>query len=464
MSVEDRLYPLLPKFQAMPDWVQSGVAGLYRLVPSRWRLGKSYHNFRKLIVQSMDWSEDEAREYQLQQLRKVLIHAGNYCPYYQSTFARAAFRPEEVRTFEDLGKCPLLEKSEIQQHLQAMVSTQEPASQRLYMTTGGSTGVPVGFFLHKGISRPKEQAFLESMWERAGYYDGARVAVIRGQVTSAKAAGKIIYRERIRRWLVLSSYHLTLERWPEYLAALEEYRPELLHVYPSAALQIAEYLEKTGRTWQLPLRALLCGSEQLTMPQKRLLEQVFRCRVYRWYGHSERAALAGEGTTSELFYFFPQYGLVEFGPPNEEGLREVIATSFHNLVMPLIRYRTGDMVELAPPDARREFPWPAVVRVAGRGQEFLVSKTGRRISLTAINMHGTIFDDLLAVQFYQEQPGVSEFRYVPAAGFSDVRLPRIERELKQKLGDDFQISFARVEEVEKTASGKHRWLVSKLKQ
>src|SRR4051812_29982222 len=140
MSVEDRLYPLLPKFQSLPDWVQSGVAGLYRMVPSRWRIGKAYHDFRSLINQSMEWSEEELRDYQTQQLRKVLVHAGNYCPYYQSKFAKAAFRPEELRTPEDLTKCPLLEKSEIQQHLREMVSTEEPNSRRLYMTTGGSTG------------------------------------------------------------------------------------------------------------------------------------------------------------------------------------------------------------------------------------------------------------------------------------------------------------------------------------
>src|SRR6185436_6763838 len=103
----------------------------------------------------------------------------------------------------------------------------------------------------------------------------------------------------------------------------------------------------------------------------------------RWYGHSERAVLAGEGRTSEMFYFWPQYGFVEFGPEDEEGLREVIGTSFHNLVMPLIRYRTGDFVRLSPANASSEFPWPAALEIAGRAHEFLVSATGRRISLTA---------------------------------------------------------------------------------
>ena len=174
--------------------------------------------------------------------------------------------------------------------------------------------------------------------------------------------------------------------------------------------------------------------------------------------------LAGEGAQSELFYFFPQYGFVEFGPPDADGLREVIGTSFHNLALPLIRYRTGDYVRLAEPNniSELEYPWPAAVEIAGREQEFLVSATGRRISLTAFNMHDSVFNDLYAVQFCQEQPGLAEFRYVAGPQFHSSRLAQIETGIRRKLGDDFQITFREVKDVEKTTGGKHRWLVSKL--
>jgi phenylacetate-CoA ligase len=302
------------------------------------------------------------------------------------------------------------------------------------------------------------------MWRRAGYFDGARVAVIRGHVTSSRAQGPIASYDATRQWLLLSSSHLTPDRLPDYLEALDRFRPDLLHAYPSAALQLAEYLEKSGQSPRLPLRALLCGSERLTIPQKRLLERVFRCRVYRWYGHAERVVLAGEGAESELFYFFPQYGFVEFGPPDEDGLQEVIGTSFHNFVTPLIRYRTGDRARLAKSDepGGREFHWPAVSDIAGREQEFLLSATGRRISLTAFNMHDAIFDHLYAVQFYQDHPGVAEFRYVAGPQFHASRLSSIEAGIRRKLGDDFQVVFRQVHEVERTPRGKHRWLVSRL--
>jgi phenylacetate-CoA ligase len=465
--------------------VQRTLGATYRHLPQSWRWGKHYPEFKRQAIQGEQWSAEQIRNYQLKELRRTLHHAASHCRYYQYIFTQARFRPESVKTLEDLRDCPFLEKSTLLERGEDLVSSAVPPKQRLYITTGGSTGVPVGFYLQKGISRPKEQAFWETIWRRGGYFDGARLAVIRGHVVSSSAEGQIATYDATRDWLMLSSYHLTEARLPEYLEAIEQFKPDVLHAYPSAALQLAEYLEKSGQAWRTPLRGLLCGSERLTLPQKRLLERVFGCRPYRWYGHSERIVLAGEGKESEMFYFVPQYGLVEFGPPDEEGLREVIGTSFHNMAMPLVRYRTGDYVRLAEdsvphgpwspvidyrrekesePSGTLEYPWPAVSEVAGREQEFLVSTSGRRISLTAFNMHDAVFDDLYAVQFYQDQPGRAEFRYLPGPRFDPSRLPQIEASMRRKLGDDFDLVLKPVTEVEKTSRGKHCWLVSRLNQ
>lgn len=460
MSVEDRLYPLLRYYEKAPSWLRNLAGSTYRMLPAPWRYGRHYPEFRRLARTLEEADPSQIREFQFEQLRLVLAEAASHCPYYRRTFEQAGFDPARLTSPDDLASCPTIEKHTLQEHLIDMTSARSTSSQRIYITTGGSTGVPVGFHLHKGISRPREQAFLETMWERAGYHDRARVAVIRGHVTSPSSAGRIAYHDAARGWLILSSYHLTDGRMPEYLDAIERYRPEFIHAYPSAALQIADYLQRHKQSWRTPVRALLCGSEQLTLNQKRLLETAFDCCVYRWYGHSERVVLAGEGRTSPLFYFFPTYGYVEFGPPDADGLREVIGTSFHNLVMPLIRYRTGDYVRLADDTAEREFPWPAVQGVVGREQEFLVGATGRRISLTAFNMHDALFDHLYAVQFYQPEPGRAEFRYIPSPRFDTAQLERIQSRIREKLGDDFSVELKAVREVEKTARGKHKWLVT----
>jgi phenylacetate-CoA ligase len=299
------------------------------------------------------------------------------------------------------------------------------------------------------------------MWNRGGFFEGARLAMLRGHVTSSRANGKISSYDATRDWLALSSYHLTLERLPQYLELLERFKPDLLYGYSSIALQLAEYLEASGQEWRLPLRGVLCGSERLTGPQQKIIERVFKARCYTWYGHTERVVLAAWGRTSPVYYFQPQYGFVEFGPPDAEGLREVIGTSFDNMAMPFIRYRTGDYVRVME-DGKKEYPWPAATEIAGREQEFVVTGTGRKISLTAVNMHDDIFDDLYAVQFFQETPGKVELRYMPGPGFSSTRLPKIEAGVRRKLGDDIELIMASVSEVEKTSRGKHKWLVSKI--
>jgi hypothetical protein len=58
---------------------------------------------------------------------------------------------------------------------------------------------------------------------------------------------------------------------------------------------------------------------------------------------------------------------------------------------------------------------------------------------------------------------VAKLRYVPGPRFHSSRLATIDRRVRQKLGDDFRVSYRAVTEVEKTARGKHRWLVSRLR-
>lgn len=462
MSVEDALYPFLSAYERLPQRAKVALGAGYRRLPQRWRLGARFDEFRTLATDVESWSESEIAAYQLQQLREVLRHAGAHSPFYARRFREAGFDPWAMSDLSELAACPYLTKSDLATHLEDMATSQSARS-RLYITTGGSTGMPVGFYLQRGVSRPKEQAFLEAQWRRGGYFEGARLVVMRGAVTSRTSEGAISSYDATRDWLMLSSYHLTERRLPEYLDEVSRFRPDVLHAYPSAALQLAELLARSGRRWPVPLRCVLAGSERLTAPQKRMLEDVFSCRVYAWYGHAERVVLAGAGRSSDLLYFWPTYGYVEFGPPDDEGLREVIGTSFHNLVLPLIRYRTGDYVRVHDPAAAgSEFSWPAVEAVEGREQEFLVTATGRRISLTAFNMHDDSFDEIYALQFFQSEPGRAELRYVAGPAFRPDRLGRIESVLRTKLGDDFEVSLRQVDEIEKTARGKGRWLVSTL--
>jgi len=461
MSLEDRLYPLLKLYEAAPQALKSLAGRVYRAIPPGLRHGSAYPRFLDEAREVESWDAETIERYQVRALRESLI-AASKAPFYARRFAESGVRPEKFESLEQLADYPLLTKQDLISQREQMLNPEFGPEHGLHITTGGSSGVPVGFDLHKGVSRPKEQAYLEAQWARRGYRVGDRVAVIRGGVTSSQASGGISFFDATRDWLVCSSYHLTPERLPEYVEELNRFQPRHLHAYPSSALMLARGMEQAGLRLDFPLTSLLCGSEKLTAGSQCELEQFFGTRVFHWYGHSERVVLAAQGRESNMLHFWPTYGFVEFGEPDAEGNCEIIGTSFHNHVMPLIRYRTGDFCK--PTLEAREFGWPAVEAVVGRDYEFLVSGTGRRISLTAINMHDRVFDGLLAVQFFQEQPGTVECRLQPGPHWQSARLEEIRAGLLAKLGDDFALSLREVGEVGKTPAGKHRWLVTTLKQ
>ncbi len=461
MSLEDTLYPLLKLYEAAPQPVKSLAGRAYRAIPAALRHGQAYARFQAEAQEVEAWDASRIREYQVAALRESLIAAGK-APFYAERFAACGLKPEKFEALEQLADYPLLTKQDLLQHREAMVNPEIGAGRRLYITTGGSSGVPVGFYLHKGVSRPKELAYLEAQWARRGYHVGDRVAVVRGGVTSSRVDGGISSFDATRNWLILSSYHLTPQRLPEYVAALNRFRPLHLHAYPSAALLLARGMEQAGLKLEFQLTSLLCGSEKLSAESQRHLEQFFGARVFHWYGHSERVVLAGQGRSSDHLHFWPTYGHVEFGEPDVDGNREIVGTSFHNHVMPLIRYRTGDYARM-PVATGNEFPWPAVEAVVGRDYEFLVSATGRRISLTAINMHDRIFDGLLAVQFHQEKQGAVECRFQAGPQWPRDREEAMRAGLLKKLGNDFTLALRQVAEVEKTSAGKHKWLVTRIK-
>ncbi|OYW31329.1 MAG: hypothetical protein B7Z47_01380, partial [Chthoniobacter sp. 12-60-6] len=54
--------------------------------------------------------------------------------------------------------------------------------------------------------------------------------------------------------------------------------------------------------------------------------------------------------------------------------------------------------------------------------------------------------------------------YVPAPSFAAGTLAQMRQALQHKLGDDFRLEFERVNDVERTPAGKHRWLITTLKE
>jgi phenylacetate-CoA ligase len=274
----------------------------------------------------------------------------------------------------------------------------------------------------------------------------------------------------IKRYLHLSSDHLEPEHMPRYIQAIKQWCPTFVHAFPSAIVPLAKWLaahpdpEITER-----IRCIQLFSENVYDYQVELLRQVFDCPVLLDYGHSERAVKAISLPGDSRYFFWPLYGkleLINFDglPVTRPGeLGEIVATGFDNKVMPLIRYRTGDLAMWSdkPNDIRPGFA--AVDRIEGRLQEFLVCKDHRLVSICTIG--AAHFEELASadrMQFEQIEPGRAVLKVLASSDLSPSAKEELARGLRSKTQGGLEVDVVRVDDIPRTVSGKHKLLVQKL--
>ena len=431
----------------------------------------AYSAYRKtyaLLQRSQRWSREEFAAYQMQALSRLLDHAYENVPYYRRVFDERGLVPGDITTLNDLELLPFLTRDDLQKNLADLKARNYPESAFEYVTTGGSTGIPVGFYYERGTSRAREWAFMKTQWDRVGYRFTDRCAVLRGYVVGSPKEGTFWKKALFGRWLIMSSHHMTEETLPAYIDRIRKFRPRFIQGYPSTAVILARYMREHDIEPFPTVKAVLCGSENLYPWQRDLLAGAFGCRVYSWYGNSEQTVLAGECEESTRYHIFPEYGIVELigrdGRPVEGpgAMGEVVATNLTNFVCPLIRYRTMDVAVAAEGQCSCGRSYPLLESVEGRLHEFIVTRDHRLISMTAVNMHSDVFDNVAQFQFYQMREGEVLMRIVKKPGYTDRDTERILRELGKKFEGDVDLTIRFVGKIPRTRRGKYRFLIQDL--
>jgi len=449
----------------LPDRAAGAAALVHRLTnPRFWR---SVARWRSFLRESQEWPEERLDGWQFARLRELVEHAGVNVPYYREMFGAIGLEPGDLRDRSALAAVPTMAKEDLQDHAEDLISRVHPEAMRSYATTGGSTGTPVGFWFDNPGSAAAERAFIGALWSRVGYREGHRTAVLRGEVVATGGPWELRPDDAQLR---VSSYHLTDEWIPGLLDRIRRFGPRFIQGYPSSLTLVARHMVDNGEPPVAGVRALLCGSENLYDWQRTLLERAFRCRPFSWYGLSERVTLAGECEHNRTLHVFPQYAITELvdaaGKPIERPgeLGEIVGTGLTNRSMPLIRYRTQDAATWADgpcPSCGR--PYRRLERIEGRLHEFIVASSGRPVSMTAINMHTGLFDNVRQFRFVQDTPGKIVLRVVPKASYGAADENRIRSELAPKLAPDIElVAIEPVDEIAPAPSGKQRFLDQRL--
>lgn len=439
-----------------PESLKKKVVSLSSYLPLEIIYGKNYIEWSKWLDVSDSWSQDRIRAFQIAKLKDTFGIAYNCTPYYRRLFKSCGFNPSEFRYLDQMEKIPYLTKQIIQENIDSMVNVHLDKKQLLYYTTGGSTGLPMG--MYKNVSdKVKEAAFVNYIWKAKGYRYNSRIAILRGAYY-----GESGLFTRVGNRMLISTYHMTEENMLDIYQAITKFRPEFLHVYPSAIYSLCKYMLE-NKLGPIPtVKCIYTASENLYPYQRESIEEAFECDVFDFYGHTEHACMAKQDSGGYLALW--QYGFTELLYGNsgdrmeDDTLAEIVATTYDNTAMPLIRYKTMDFVTHGTDDNGKVF----FKDIEGRRQDFIITSTGRKISIAAVNMHDEIFEHVLQYQFYQDDVNKCILKIVKKTGFNKEDAMNIRQEMEKKLGNDILMQMEYVDEIPRTRNGKYKFLDQRL--
>lgn len=299
-------------------------------------------------------------------LVKTLLYAQHHIPYYKELFLRLAFDPENVRQdIRYLKDLPFLTKDIIREQGARLLAHPLDTVRHHACKTGGSTGLSSVIFY--------DQA--------AADYSAAVTLYARERIGKSKYKSELHFACRfpgaiVPNWptredfkcFAMNRSNIFFSRiddvgLEEIWQTLKRRKPYLVHGHPSTIYALACYVERKygqGKAFAV----FESSGELLETYQRAAIARNLNCKVIDRYGLAELGVMAyevnpGAGGLQVLdSEGWPESCLVDGA---EQGEHELVFTGFRNNLMPLIRYRTGDLAKVETgPDGFR------LVDVVGR--------------------------------------------------------------------------------------------------
>lgn len=443
---------LISRIKTVVERLPASVGRPLAYVPFPLRLGRAYSQSRRSIDQFENADESLRPTHHLDGLVRLLKAAVEEVDFYRSFYARKGFSPDDIRTWADWEKVPVVTKADLQGvPLEARTAR---GGKGMKVNTGGTSGQPLEFYLD-GQAFAREWAHMHYLWKARGY---------RPQHLKLTFRGKHFDRAQVLRYNAVHNEYVVNANAPmtevveAVLALPRSTVVRWLHGYPSLVAEFAHALGRRSAAEHAGLRArlfgVLLGSEYPAPAYRTVIEEVLSSNVVSWYGHSEMAVLARE-TARGIYESLPTYGYAEALESEQDGSYRLVCTSLHNNVHPFIRYDTGDLIEPVSSHGGS-----LAFRITeGRTGDFIHDRSGRRHSLTAIifGRHHAAFDRLQHLQVREDAPGRIALVLTPREPAPDLAALRAGFDL-----DDLDIdwSLELVDAPIRTALGKIRLKIS----
>jgi phenylacetate-CoA ligase len=408
---------------------------------------------------------EEVHADQWQRLQRLLTHAVAQCDYYGTLFRQQGLAVEDIRSWDDFRRIPLLTKDDIRTNRDRMVDRTMARSLLIPKKTSGSTGVSLDFFVDEPSTQWKRAVTVTyDRW--AGWDIGERVGAIWGNPEPNQHWRLWLRNLLLARHLFLDTLHMDDQTMRTFHRTLLRKRPVILFGHAHSLFLFARFMESNGLAGVYP-KGIISTCMVLHDFERETIERVFGCRVTNRYGCEEVSLIACECPAGTMHLNCDTL-IVEFirdgkpVPPGEPGA--IVVTDLSNYGMPFIRYKVGDV---GIPSAASSCPcgctYPGMASLEGRVADYVVTPDGAYISgISLTENFATHLPGVKQMQIVQEQIDLLVFRVVKGESFSPATVAEIDRLARERFGGAMRFTVEYAESIQSESSGKYRFCISKL--
>jgi len=297
-------------------------------------------------------SKSEIKEFQEKELRSLLKYLKKNSPFYKKWFVKHNINLLDIKRLEDLVKIPVTTKDDLQKYNNDFFCV-DPSKIVDYVTTSGTTGKPVFFGLtDKDLDR---LAYNEAISFACSNVTENDVIQLMTTIDRRFMAGLAYFlgARKLSAGIIRVGAGIPELQWD----SIRKFNPTYLIAVPSFLLKLIEYAENNDIDInKSSVKGVICIGEPLKNQDFTLnvLSQKVKSKwdidLFSTYASTEMGTAFAECEHQQGGHHHPELIIVEIldeedNPVKEGEEGELVVTTLGVEAMPILRFKTGDIVK-----------------------------------------------------------------------------------------------------------------------
>jgi len=432
--------------------------------------GQRVFDYQKQFTNTQWLSAEEIDRRQFENFKNILVYSYNNIPYYKKKYDQARIKPDDIREERDVIYIPTIEKKDLIENYSELFPVKWNGKVFIRKTSG-SSGSPLR--LAKGV---KSLSVMDAIMYRNYAWFGIDVGGKQGRYWGAPLSPYAKVKTQCKDYILgrirFSPFDISEKTCFDFYRRLIKYKPVYVYGYSQTIYRFACILgEANMDLGKLDLKAVIVTGEMIYPHQFKIIEKIFKCPVTNEYGCTELGIIAMQCQHKGM-HLMTENLYIEFlnghshASPGEEG--EIVLTEMFSDLMPLIRYRIGDIGIKSNETCSCGRGLPLLKQIKGRSDDFILCMNGKQVDPIVFEyiLQGLPASLGKIAQFRILQKTISNLVIEVCYEGKCFSMMSSELELKLKniLGQEFEIKFQRQECLQAEASGKLRCFISKLRR